>query len=113
MNFPLFQVKFPNDSCHLKATKRRRAVCVLGCPAGLTSQQEAALASAARSAGWQVWRGGTETVWRVEDGESSQRLFITTVIVIIINTMHIYIIIYIYKFSPIIGKTIIRIQNSI
>lgn len=32
----------------------RRAVCVLGCPAGLTSQQEAALASAARSAGWQV-----------------------------------------------------------
>eukprot|EP00435_Cladocopium_sp_Y103_P058036 s887_g20.t1 len=36
----------------------RRAVCVLGCPAGLTSQQEAVLASAARSAGWQVRKLG-------------------------------------------------------
>ena len=29
-------------------------MCVLGCPGGVTKRQEIALASAARSAGWQV-----------------------------------------------------------
>ncbi|CAK9032861.1 unnamed protein product [Durusdinium trenchii] len=32
----------------------RRAVCVLGCPAGLTAKEETALARAATCAGWQV-----------------------------------------------------------
>ena len=38
-------------------------MCVLGCPGGVTKHQEIALASAARSAGWQVGRVGMDWGW--------------------------------------------------